>query len=150
MGRNLSIQFKAALLLVVFGLNTLVGFACAVGVDMGFNSAHHHDEVEAEVEVHKDGKVHDHKHESHSHSHKDKNGKDNCCKDSVVKLSLDDKSVPRSNTTIHPVFFTAFVAIYYNVDIVYPSQVTGSVKYFARNYHPPIEDIRIAIQSFQI
>jgi hypothetical protein len=150
MKRNISIQLKAALLLVVFGLNTVVGFACAMGADMGFNSSHHHDEEATEVHVHKDGKMHHHEKATHSHAQKHKDKKDDCCNDSVIKISQADKSVPQSNAIINPVFFTAFIASCYHIDILYPSQVTRSIRYFVRNYHPPISDIRIAIQSFQI
>jgi hypothetical protein len=41
MKRSQSIKFKAIFLLVVFTLNTAVIFACAVGLEMGFNSSHH-------------------------------------------------------------------------------------------------------------
>lgn len=36
MKSTISIKIKAAFLLVVFALNTVVGFACSLGVDMGF------------------------------------------------------------------------------------------------------------------
>lgn len=36
-----AIQYKALFLLVTFSMNTVVGFACSMGVDMGFNSHHH-------------------------------------------------------------------------------------------------------------
>lgn len=150
MKRNLSIQLKAALLLTVFGLNTAIGFACAIGVDMSFNSTHHHDEKATEVHVHADGKKHHHEKPTHSHENKHKEEKGGCCNDSVIKFSQADKSVPQSNSIVNPVFFTAFIATYYNIDITYPSQVSGNTKYFVRSYHPPIPDIRIAIQSFQI
>ena len=150
MKQNISIQLKAALLLLVFGLNTVVGFACAMGVDMGFNITHHHDEEATEVHVHANGEQHDHDNKSSNHHHNQENEKGGCCNDSVIKFSQTEKSVPQSNSIISPVFFTAFITTHYNIDISYPSQVTASVKHFARSYHPPIPDIRIAIQSFQI
>ena len=36
-----SIKLKAAFALIVFSLNTVVGFACFAGLDMGYNSTHH-------------------------------------------------------------------------------------------------------------
>ena len=44
--------------MIVFSLNTIIGFACAVGIDMGFNSTDHHDEeaTETSVHIHADGK----------------------------------------------------------------------------------------------
>lgn len=150
MKKNISIQLKAALLLIVFGLNTVVGFACAMGVDMGFNTTYHHDEEATEVHVHSNGEKHEHHDKSANNHHDEQNEKGGCCNDSVIKLSQTEKSVPQSNSIISPVFFTTFITTYYNIDILYPSQVTASVKHFVRSYHPPIPDIRIAIQSFQI
>lgn len=150
MKTNRSIQLKAVLLLLVFGLNTVVGFACAMGLDMSFNSTHHHGEEATAVHVHADGKKHHHEKPAHNHEKKHKEEKGGCCNDSVIKFSQADKSVPQSNSIVNPAFFTASIASYYYIDITYPSQVSGSTKYFVRSYHPPIPDIRIAIQSFQI
>ena len=164
MKRNTSIQLKAAFLLVIFGLNTIVGFACSVGVDMGFNSKHHHDEeaTEAVVHIHNDGKrhVHNEKKENHNHDkshHSDelsgnhKSGEEgNCCNDKVRNFEQLDKSVPQVINVIHPVFFTAFLSSFYSISLLHPSDVVIDVRHFVRSYHPPISDIRIAIQSFQI
>lgn len=149
MKTNGSIRLKAGLLLLIFGLNTVVGFACAMGMNMGFNTSHHDDEA-TEVHVHADGKEHHHEKPTHDHEKKHKEEKGGCCNDSVIKFSQADKSVPQSNSIVNPVFFTAFIATYFDIDITYHSQVSGSPKYFVRSYHPPIPDIRIAIQSFQI
>lgn len=163
--RNLSIQFKAAFLLVVFALNTVIGFACSVGVDMGFNSKHHNKEeaTEAVVHVHKDGKKHVHQEKKENHSHdkshkhdeanntkKSNSDEGNCCTNKVKSFQDVDKSVPSSQSLIHPVFFTAFLASYYNINIIPHTDAIKDIKPFVRSYHPPIPDIRIAIQSFQI
>ncbi len=154
MKRSTSIRLKAALLLIVFGLNTVVGFTCAMGVDLVFNTTHHHDEETIEVHEHADGYKYYHHNQTAKHKYEEnkteKKDKKGCCNDSVIKLSQTEKSIPQPNTIVSPVFFTAFIVSYYNIEILYPSQVTGSVKYFVRSYHPPIPDIRIAIQSFQI
>ena len=111
-------KIQALFLLSVFSLNTVVGFACSVGFDMGFNSKHHHDQeaTEAVVHIHADGKKHIHqeKKENHKHNkshqgqdknhHKSKEGKDNCCNDEVLKFEQLDKSVPYSLNIIHPTF----------------------------------------------
>ncbi len=164
--RNTTIKLKAAFLLMVFALNTIVGFACAVGVNMGFNSKHHHDKEEATegvVHVRKDGSKHvhhektesdnhdkSHRHDEASNQHKSGGDKDNCCNDKVKNFQQLDKSVPTSVNVIHPVFFTAFLASYYNINILPHSDIVKDIKPFVRSYHPPIPDIRIAIQSFQI
>ncbi len=150
-------QLKAAFLLIVFSLNTLIGFACAIGIDMGYNSKHHHDDDEATetaVHVHADGKNHINQHEVDNHhhkadAHKSSEGKDNCCDDQVTKFSQLDKSVPQSLAE-NPFFYTAFVSSFYNIGILVTSQITKSTKYFVRCHHPPIPDILIAIQRFQI
>ncbi len=155
-----SIQFKAAFLLVVFSLNTLIGFACAAGIDMGFNRTHHHDEEATKVSMHEhaNGKKHIHhnetgKHhdETSNHHHKSKDNKDNCCNDKVAQFSQLDKAVPPSlHLALNPIFFTPFISSFYNIDVLFSSQQKRAIKYFIRSHHPPIADIRIAIQSFQI
>ena len=156
MNKNISIQLKAAFLIIVFSLNTMIGFACAIGIDMGFNATHHHEEeaTEAVVHIHKDGKKHVHhneagKHHDEANSHKEKTDKDNCCNDKIVKITQLDKNVPPSLSAISPVFFTILISSFYNIDPLFTSQ-NVSIKYFVRSHHPPIPDIRIAIQSFQI
>jgi hypothetical protein len=148
MSKTLSRRLTASSLLILFSLNMFVGFACAIGVDMGFNTTHHHEEEAAKVHVHADGKKHHHEKQEHRHSKKD--GKDDCCNDKVLKFSQADKTVPQAAKILSPIFFTAVVAVYCNINITYPSQVNTSTKYFVRGHHPPIPDVRIAIQSFQI
>jgi hypothetical protein len=153
----------AAFLLTVFSLNTVVGFACSVGLDMGYNSKHHHEDeaTEAVVHIHKDGKKHVHyeKKDSHSSSkshkqdqaknHHSDQKKDDCCGDEVTRFSQLDKTVPASLDIIHPIFLTSFFDIFSSV-VLPSSDIIKDIKQFVRSYHPPIPDIRIAIQSFQI
>src|SRR5882757_4460955 len=121
-----SIKLKAAFLLVVFALNTVVGFACSMGVNMGFNSHHHHQE-------------------KHQHDH----GEDNCCNDSVIKFqNLDKNQAPAAQVVpgapVIPAVLTSYL-----VDI----SGTHSLAYSKRiipYYYPPPPDIRVLIQSFQI
>lgn len=157
MNKNIPIQLKAAFLIIVFSLNTIIGFACAIGINMGFNTTNHHEqeETEAIVHIHKDGKKHVHhnaggKHHDETNNHKEKNGKDNCCHDKVIKITQIDKSIPQSlSALVSSVFFIAFISSFHSIDSLFTSQ-SVSIKYFVRSHHPPIPDIRIAIQSFQI
>ena len=163
MNRITSINIKAALLLLVFSLNTIMGFACAIGLDMGYNPKHHQDEAEVEaasLHVHADGKKHDHheQKESHDETHphdavnnpeSEGNDSDNCCKEQVTKIAQLDKAIPHS-LSIDPIFFTAYISTFYKIDVLGSSQVTKSTRYFVRSYHPPIPDILLAIQRFQI
>ena len=153
MKRNNFIQLKAAFLLVVFALNTVVGFACVVGVDMGFNTAHHHDEeaTEVSVHVHANGKKHQHHHEANNdhQDKKDTSKKDDCCNDKVIKFQNLDKSLSQnSNVAINAPVFVAILSSFFGLDIFKPAQVIPE-KYF-EFFHPPPPDILIVIQRFQI
>ena len=115
---------------------------------------HHHDEAENKVSSHQHtGAQKNHHHDEAAEQQQDKNGdseKDDCCHDKVVKIFQADKAVINTHVLLHPVFFTYFVSVYYNIDVTSASQITPCTKYFVRGHHPPIPDIRIAIQSFQI
>jgi hypothetical protein len=152
-----TIQLKAVFLLIVFSLNTIIGFACAVGLDMGFNSGHHKVEVTVTaVHTHLDGKKHLHNNKATDHhsdkvkAHHQTNDKDNCCNDEVTKIIQQDKAIAPSTSVISPVFFTALISSFYNVDALLSNGADSDVKYLVQSHHPPIPDIRIAIQSFQI
>jgi len=164
-------------MLVVFSLNTLVGFACSVGLRMGSNAPHHGTE-EGEVHIHKDGKKHVHqtaakqkhhsKEEGKVHIHKDgkkhvhqpvaeKNHhdqgsaapkEDGCCKEKVVKLQTADKNFQFAKTSISaPVYILPGK---YLVPVPFKAVHPDLQEYIACHFHPPPRDIRIDIQSFQI
>lgn len=152
MKQNLSIQLKAAFLLTVFSLNIVVGFACSVGIGMGFN-AHHHD-----AEMMMDNSSHHHAMQANASQHHDemntensKGDDDNCCKDKVTNLTTADKSLPQSySALINPVFLTSFISTFYQADVFISYAENTSSKHFVRSSPPTIPDIRIAIQSFLI
>ncbi len=164
-----SIKLKAVILLVAFGLNTVVGFACSLGLDLGYNSTDHHQkdrdghkETEAVVHIHADGEKHIHYEKKskpdHGKSHhqekkenhpKSKEDKDNCCADQVMKLEQSDKAVTQSLNINHPTFLISFFDVFYSVTLP-TTDIVKNIKQFVRSYHPPISNIRIAIQSFQI
>ena len=104
MQKSISIQLKATFLLIVFSMNTVIGFACAMGVDMGFNSKHHHDEDEevTETSVHVNGKEHQHHDEETKHHHDSKGDseKDDCCHDKVIKLQNLDKKISQNSKAV--------------------------------------------------
>jgi hypothetical protein len=143
MKRNKSIQLKAAFLLIVFSMNMIIGFAYAVGIDMGFNSHHHEESAIESVAIH-------HHHDNNVENHQTKNNKDNCCNDEVMQFQKIDKALASSINVINPVSFSSNVSSFYNTDILSPSTQISDIKYFVRSHHPPIPDIRIAIRSFQI
>lgn len=161
MTANQSRSMKAMLLLVVFLLNTVTGFACAVGMDMGFNSDHHAPVTVAKVAVHEHGQVHQHKDGSkHVHAGQDhhqkkdqhKSGeKENCCKDAVAKLTASDKLTQRSfDLSQLSLPFVVLAGIHYPLYQVISIPVNVPNGYFSRHCRSPITDVRIAIQSFQI
>lgn len=174
MNRNLSIKLKALFLLVVFATNTAVGFACAIGVDMGFNSPHHNETEEpAEVHIHDDGKKHVHEKETSvvtTHVHEDgmKHQHDSepakqtladgnnlltkddggCCTNEVQEFQNLDKNIS-VNTGINVPVFVAILSTYFDIDFS-TALKDFPVNYKARFFYPPPPDIRIAIQRFQI
>ncbi len=149
---NRSIQLKAVFLLIVFSLNTVVGFACSMGVNMGFNTSHlNGDTAKPSVHIHKDGKKHEHKPgtgKKHSHKHPETNSKkDDCCKEKVVKLQTSDKALIYARSNIHT---SAFIVSYFFQYSLFNTVEWVPQKYIACHFHPPPRDIRIDIQSFQI
>ena len=158
---NSHTRLKAGLLFLLFALNSIVGFACAVGGGLGSNSDHHRDEV-AEIHIHKDGKEHAHhganqpeNAEKINHKDQGENDRDNsttaqnCCKDKVIKFDQLDKKIP-GTIAVPRIFETVFIHIFFYYSLASHTNVVKDVKKFVRSYHPPIPDIRIAIQSFQI
>ena len=153
-----SIQLKAAFLLIVFSLKAIIGFACAVGMDLGFNSICHEEGVaDIPIHVHADGKQHQHRNEvknhheeASNHLQKETNDGDNCCHDKVMQIAQQDKAIAPSISIANPIFFTAFISSFYNIEIPLSRGVDSHIKYFIQRHHPPIPDIRVAIQSFQI
>jgi hypothetical protein len=175
MTRNLSIKLKALFLLIVFATNTVVGFACALGADMGFNTSHHPEAQEAvEVHVHADGKKHVHETEASTvttHVHEDgmehqhennlpkqdpagngntfaKSTSGGCCSNEVQKFQNLDKNVT-ANTSINVPLFIAVLSVFIDIDLSNGIKDAPS-KFKARFYYPPPPDIRIAMQRFQI
>lgn len=49
MRQNKSIKLKAAFLLTVFALNTVMAFACSLGLNMGYNEKHHDEKKEVKI-----------------------------------------------------------------------------------------------------
>ena len=141
--------------MIVFAFNMVVGFACGLGIDMGFNSVRSHT-TNDNGKVHANGKKHHHEAAPHSHPSKkhrddnDRHEKGGCCTDGVVKLAQTEKTIPQATVLINPFFATVFIATFCPANIFYKSQFTEPIRYFVRGHHPPIPDIRIAIHSFQI
>lgn len=137
MHNKFTIQLKAAFLLVVFSLNSIMGFGCSIGLKLGYNRSHHTETVDhcgvMQTQT-PDSPVQD----------------EDCCKDEVVKFTLLDKSVCTTIKVDAPAQFTLDVATAYFLE-AWNAQHVSTSHYYVRSDHPPIStDIRIAIQSFQI
>lgn len=174
MKRNTSIKLKAASLLTVFGLNTVVGFACAVGMDMSFNTSHHESETNnASIHIHADGKKHHHQQEpvkASTHIHTDgkkhehnnepatkhqeeketpKKDKDDCCNEDLLKFQQLDKNLNQNaKTAIDVPALVAIIGVFIGVDILKASPEPRLNTH--RYLFPPPPNILIAIQKFQI
>lgn len=175
MGYNLTIKLKALLLLVVFATNTAVGFACAIGVDMGFNSSHHNEtEKPANVHIHDDGKKHVHEKETvavtnHVHENGINHQHDSeptkpisvdsgnlltkedggCCTNEVQEFQDLDKNISQNTGIDVPVFVAIILNSFFNNEFL-AAVKDFPVHYKVRFYYPPPTDIRISMQRFQI
>ena len=134
LSKKISIQIKAALLFAVFALNMAVGFACAMGVDMGFNEKHHHNEIAAA------------QHSHHKDADKDNDG---CCNTKAINLQNADKDISQNNISLIMPLPIAVLHNFYAADIL-KTAYSFPEKQCTTFYYPPPPDIRILIQSFLI
>lgn len=142
MKRDIIKRLKAIVLLTVFTLNTAIGFACTVGLDKAFDGKHQH-----KISI---GAA-DHHHEGKADYKSSKSEKDKCCHQNVAKFEKTDKQTSRFTGISFPVFvFTAPVPFYQAPNALALSIHMPNKWYFVQCHHPPIHDIRIAVQSFQI
>lgn len=156
MSRNKTIQLKAIFLLIIFSLNNIIGFACAVGMDMGFNSKHHHEKPHTH-----NGKAHHHHKGAHSHTTKSQHHhseikvsgateKENCCTEDATQLSQSDKLLVNviSSGLEAPVALVAlhFLYLSYFSSFKPESKKIQEVRPYVLNSR----GIRVSIQSFQI
>ena len=147
-----SIQIKAAFLTIVFLLNTVIGFACAMGIDVEPNGDHHQKNETSLVgkNSHEHNEAHEHDASASDH-HSSKLPKDNCCKDEVSKITKGDKIVQQSfNSKLLTLPVFTLTNTTYLLGSVNSFPINTKTTYADWRYRPPISDIRIAIQSFQI
>ena len=151
---------RALFLLLVFSLNTIVGFACSIGIDMGYNSSHHQ-----QGPSHSSEKSHSHK-SGHKHSHEASNKKDHqhkhageegdtpydCCANDVTRFIQLDKAIVKNNLNLQaPIFCVAFTSSFIQPSLNEPTLANSQRSQFVRRSCSIYDtDIRIAIQSFQI
>ena len=145
MQSQFTIRIKAVFLLVVFSMNSMLGFACSTGMKLGYN-ANHHVEAGATTRDHCGNIVPAVATDNPTSPEKPQD----CCKDQVVKFTLLDKSVCSSVKVEQPAQFAQDMAVMYCL-AAWNSQQVVTPHYFVQSDHPPIStDIRTVIQSFQI
>ena len=152
-------KIKAAFLMVVFALNTVVSFACSVGI-VDFSKDHHkqdaqhsHNKPHSHDEVHhQTAEESDHQHSEPNH-HSTGEEKGNCCSDDVIKLLVTDMAVTTTNPNPLPpsielsATLHTFILSLYNKNEAYAKPLPPYLRW---QIPATIPDLRIAIQSFQI
>lgn len=144
------IRIKAFFLITVFSLSTLAGFACSVGIDLGYNDNHHsaqsHQEHSENVVS---GGLHHYAHavEKNSPSPESKD----CCSNEVIQITqLDKRTAPEQPTLKTPFFTHLLSAFYMYADKIFDQRQGRDLTAVYLSGFSPHTDIRIAIQSFQI
>lgn len=150
------IKLKAALLLTVFSLNTVIAFACAMGIKMGYNNQHHHEQNKVQKETAHAHGSHDHgtaHHESTTGAHhhdQQESTTDDCCTGNAIKFQSEDKQLQQlQNIAVKTPVYLPFLSSFYNIEAAAANGIAAVYKYLIPRYYPP-PDIRIVIQSFQI
>lgn len=156
MRHTVTIRIKAIFLLVIFSLNSIMGFACSIGLNLGYNQHHH---AKEQAPSHAIANEYASENSDHCGAVEPGDATDDnsspakqhdCCKDEVLKFTLLDKSVSSSIKIDAPTQFASDVAAMYFLS-VWCSQHISTIHYYVQSDHPPIsKDIRIAVQSFQI
>jgi hypothetical protein len=120
-------KIVALTLIAVFSLNTLAGFACSIGIDLGYNAKHH--STEASCCRNK------HKHCSTQTMNKGifQDTNHDCCSSDVAQFTLLDKSVVTAYAMPPaPVFSVAWLPPAQAVIVDEPLCARGSPLRFAR------------------
>ena len=134
-----TISLRALFLLLVFLMNTAVGFACAL--ESGLLTDGHHD-------MHQMHDMHN-MHGKHQMSHAPKKSTHRCCGDGMIRFELLDKTQSHHDD----IKWLPLQALLFPVKWLPVPPVSWSAtthRYVLLRQHPPPDDIRIAIQSFQI
>ena len=149
---------RALFLLLVFSLNTIVGFACSIGIDMGYNSSHHQPgscESHPKTHSHKSDQKHSREiSPGHQHKHAGEEGDTpyDCCANDVTRFIQLDKAIVKNNLNLQaPIFCVAFTSSFIQPSLNEPTLANSQRSQFVRRSCSIYDtDIRIAIQSFQI
>ena len=144
---------KAFTLLIVFAMNMLLGFACSIGVNMGYNQNHHHFDVASDkYSGPTPGDCHNVvSRDANSGDTPDSSNDKDCCSHGVVKFFQLDKNTSTPNPDLLvPAQLIGNHRTYQMELLQYLQNSEPKTHHFVRSNHPPIHDIRTAIQSFLI
>lgn len=148
--KNSAIAF---ILLMVFALNTIVGFACSIGFDMGYNSKHHEHGKHAE---HGSDLSHAGHHSHHQHQHLFSSNinipKEDCCAGEATGFASLDKSTVHNNIIVKaPLILIAAFQNFFHIRTNDFCLTKGTrFQFVRRSCFLNDTDIIIAIQSFLI
>ena len=147
--------YKALFLLLVFSMNTAVSFACSLS---GYVHALHHNSFASAATQDPASQKHEetfhHEHDCHTVPDAplpDENKKDDCCTKYAIEIQKVEKAVSKTIDAPEASFITSFIASFISL--------TGLEENLSPVYQPDnarwripgtIQDLRIAIQSFQI
>ncbi|MEI6945684.1 hypothetical protein V9K67_00675 [Paraflavisolibacter sp. H34] len=164
MTRTQKNRIRALLLLLVFSLNTLAGFACSVGMNLGYNRGHHHGQGGHGPGKHVQGKQdhgkghlpgatgHTRHHDSGAAVHVSPVGKEDCCSGDVTRLARQVKKVADETPAPEvPVLMLSDISL-----LLLPTPcrrdpgANSRFQFVRRSCFLNDTDIRIAIRSFQI
>ncbi|AEW00576.1 hypothetical protein A4D02_24930 [Niastella koreensis] len=143
----------ALILLMVFSLNTIVGFACSIGIDMGYNNKHHAHATHAENGPALSHSAH---HSHHQHEHLSASNinipKEDCCAGEVTGFATLDKSIADNNVIIKAplIFIVAFHNLFHISKNNFSVTKSTRFQFVRRSCFLNNTDIIIAIQSFLI
>jgi hypothetical protein len=144
-------KIRAIVLLTVFSLNTVAGFACSLGLNMGYNAHHHegHDKVHksSECPQHHMGRL-----LSDLSATKAKAPNDDCCSGQVNSFTRMDKAVVYNNLLIKspllsPAAYTDFFAIQKEETGL---AVNSRFQFVRRSCFLNDTNLQLAIRRFQI
>ncbi len=133
-------------------MNTIIGFGCAMGMDLGFNSNHHNKDqkIKKTIHVHANGHKHEHHPKANQHKHDEKKSseKDDCCNDKVIKFQTAEKNIIAKKIIDAPAIL-AIVRTYPGIDLFKKNRAFPQ-KNIKRFFYPPPPDILLYIQKFQV
>lgn len=153
MALNKKHKIIAFFLLLVFSFSSIAGFACSIGIDMGYNKKHHeHSEAALHHALQNFSGGH-HQHKAAFQASLTASGRsEDCCTNDVTAFAKLDKSVADNHLTLQPpIFLFAFTTAFLlqNEDET-GGAVNSRFQFVRRSSFLNNTDIRIAIQSFQI